>query len=266
MRRDQLTPLDTALRTRYTNAPSDWPLLYAAYGPEVLANCPFCKLDEPSTFMFYALPRLLIPHLVHIFFLGITTSSLVCGAEGKRWRTYATVAGVALACGELIWFWNYDWRLNATKKTLSEVDFFHWRLRLMRLLAFAIVDGVLGWVLWLASTGRFLVQPPSVTMQLEHTTTYLAGIHNKIQALGNIQNTVLRDPTLRAATNDYWTTEVEFREAIERDPEVETARRLAISRMDYDKVQQATSNWVDSIWNALRPRPPAPIATHEHVD
>jgi hypothetical protein len=203
--------------------------------------------------MYYALPSLLAPHLVHIFLLGIITSSYFSGKEGIRWRIYATVAGVSLAAAELILFIRYDWKLNATKKTLREADFFFWRLRIMRLLSFAVVDGLLGWVLWLTSTNRWLVEPPSVNEQVDATGVYLTGVHNKLQALGQLQNAVLRDDTLRGVGFQYWTREPRLMEEVEQTREVMDAKRLALSRMDYDRVRLNADNWVERIWEELRP-------------
>jgi hypothetical protein len=205
--------------------------------------------------MYYALPTLLAPHLLHIFLLGMITSSYFSGREGTRWRMYATVAGVSLAAAELVLVLRYDWKHNATKRTLKEVDFFFWRLRTMRLLSFAVVDGLLGWALWLTSTNRWLVEPPSISEQIEGASMFLTGVHSKLQALGQLQNTVLRDDTLRGMGFQYWTREPRLMESVEQEREVMDAKRLALSRMDFDRVKANADNWVDRIWEGLRPPP-----------
>jgi len=257
LRGGNLTDLDDALKGRYTNASSDFALLYAMYGPDVMAYCPFCNTNEPTTCLIYALPAMLAPHLLHIFLLGLITSSFFSGKEGNRWRLFATIAGVSLAAAEITMVLRYDWKLNAQRKTIKDADFFFWKLRIMRLLAFAAVDLLLGWALWLTSTNRWLVEPPTVSEQLDHSSLLLQAVQNKMFALGHIQNTVFRDDQLRGFGFQYWTREPRLMEEIDQQREVIDARRLALSRMDHDKVQAEANNWVERIWSSLRP--PIPV-------
>ncbi|KAF2665424.1 hypothetical protein BT63DRAFT_442825 [Microthyrium microscopicum] len=262
----KLTPVESALKSRYAEASGDWTLLYAAYGPEVLAMCPFCNTDSPSTYLWYALPTIVAPHLVHIFLLGLLTSPFFSGPDGARWRTYATIAGVALATIELTMVMRYDWKLNTTKKTANDVDWFFWRLRTMRLLAFAAVDGLLGWGLWLTSTNRWLVKPPAVAEQVNTISLMLQVMNNKLKALGHIQNAVLRDDQLRGAGYHYWTREPRLMEEVEQEREVIDARRQAISHMDYDRVTADADLWVERVWGALKPTPLAGDGTRQKTE
>jgi hypothetical protein len=260
VRDGNLSLLDHALKDRYTEAPTDFALLYATYGPDVMAYCPFCNTGEPSTYLVYALPSIFAPHLLHVFLLGIITSSFVSGKEGNRWRLVATIAGVSLAAAELTLILRYDWKLNATKRTIKEADFFFWNLRLMRLVAFAVVDLLLGWALWLTSTNRWLAIPPSVSEVLKNTEQLFGSAHSKLFAFGHIQNTIFRDDQLRGIGVQYWTREPRLMEEIDQEREVIDARRLALSRMDHASVQLATNNWVERIWAALKSEQP-PVAS-----
>jgi len=146
-----------------------WRLIYAAYGADAALHCPFCTVSEPKTYMYYALAAIALPHLAHVFLLGLITSSFFSGPEGSRWRTYATIAGVSLALLEFYATWNYRWEANAQTRILAEVDFFAQRMRVYRHLAFAACDALLGWMLYLTSTNRWLVKPPSTTEQLSNS-------------------------------------------------------------------------------------------------
>jgi hypothetical protein len=258
LRQGNLTPLDTLFfekmnqEPQKANAPKDLALLYAAYGPDVVTQCPFCTAPQPKSYLYYALPSIMGPHILHIFLLGLITSSFVSGSEGVRWRTYATIAGVALAGGELYLTWTYNWEANGQKRMLQEVDFFYWNMRMWRQLAFAAVDGLLGWFLWLTSTNRWLVKPPTISEQLTDVTNTLAGSYAQINLLGNVRNAVVRDNELRTAHGEYWLSESREMQDIEREREVVDAKNIALSRMDFEKTQRRAENYVEQIFAGLQ--------------
>jgi len=258
LRQGDLTPLDELFLEKMgqepqkANAPKDLALLYAAYGPDVVLQCPFCSPSNPQSYLYYALPAIMAPHLLHIAILGVITSSFFSGSEGARWRTYATIAGVALAAGELYMTWTYNWEENGKMRMLEQVDFFYWKMRIWRQLAFAAVDGLLGWVLWLTSTNRWLVKPPTVSEQLTEVTQSLAQSYGQINLLGNIRNAVVRDNELRTVHGEYWLNQLQEMEDIEREREVIDAKNIALSRMDFDKTQRRAEIYVDQIFANLQ--------------
>ena len=248
-----LTPLDEAIKAKFESEPSRIRLLYAAYGPNVVADCPFCQANQPQSYFYYALPAILIPHLLHTIFLGIVTSSSLSGPEGNRFRTHATIAGVALASIELWMRYTYNWEDNATKRNLQEADFFFWRIQLYRNLAFALVDALFGWALWLTSTNRWLVQQPSVRERVAGISQELQTTYQQLAILGPLRNAILRDQELRETSERYWSQEPKIMEEIEREREVVDAKNLALSRLDSGKVQERARLWVDSVFAGFRP-------------
>jgi len=260
LRQGNLSHLDELFIDKLEHEPEKVRLLYAAYGPDVVLECPFCKATEPQSYLYYALPAILTPHVFHIGLLGVITSSFFSGPEGARWRTYATIAGVALALGELYMTWTYKWEGNGSKRMLQDVDFFYLKMRLWRQLAFAAVDSILGWVLWLTSTNRWLVKPPALTEQLAEVSQTLQKTYTQINLLGNLRNAIVRDNQLRTTNAEYWLREQREMEEIEREREVVDAKNIALSRMDYDKVQQRAENYVDQVFSGLRPTPGPPQA------
>jgi hypothetical protein len=59
---NRLTRSDEVLRTKFVNLESR--LLYLQYGPDALANCPFCASDDPRTYLWYAVPAIVAPHRI----------------------------------------------------------------------------------------------------------------------------------------------------------------------------------------------------------
>jgi hypothetical protein len=255
LRQGNLTTLDEAILRKLEAEPDAVRLFYAAYGPDVVANCVFCKASEPSSYLYYALPSAITPHILHITLLGVITSSFFSGPEGNRWRTHATIAGVVLAAGELYLTWNYNWEANRTVRMVQDVDFFYWRMRTYRHIAFALVDALLGWALWLTSTNRWMVIPPNITQQMAAATEQLTIAYGRLSVLGNLRNTVLRDRELRNVDAEYWAREHGEMEEIEREREVVDAKNLALSRMDYDKVQHRAGLYVEQVFAAMKSTP-----------
>ncbi|KAF2420559.1 hypothetical protein EJ08DRAFT_683291 [Tothia fuscella] len=268
LRQGNLTAVDQRILHRLEKEPDTVRFMYAAYGPDVVANCIFCKATDPSSYLYYALPAVITPHLIHIAFLGLITSSFVSGVEGSRWRTHATIAGVVLAAAELYWTWTYNWEANRTVRMVKDVDFFYWNMRTYRHLAFALVDALLGWALWLTSTKRWMVVPASITQQIAATTEQVGILYSKTHASGHIRNTIVRDRELRNVYTAYWEREQAVMHEIDQEREVVDARNIALSRMDYDKVQQRAGNYVDQIFSqfeAVRPQQGAASSAQDNT-
>jgi hypothetical protein len=217
-----------------------------------MANCIWCSTANTDTYFMYAVPGILVPHLYHIFILGIITSSFFSGPEGSRWRIYATTAGAFLAATELVLVLRNDWKANTTKRVLSEVDFFHWRLRTYRLFAFAIVDGLLAWALWLTSTNRWLVQPPPLSAQIAAASMQLQVARLKVSLLSRLRSAVLSDDSLLAGSVKSWAEQERNVGEIEAEREVVDAKRLALSRMDVDRIRREAEIWTEKVWGLLR--------------
>jgi len=246
--------LHDKFREDFQSHRKDSKLLYLTFGPDIVASCPFCDPSQPNTYFYYALPSLLLPHLLHIILLGLCTSSLVSGAEGSRFRTQATIAGIGLAATEVYMLGSHDIAANATATTLPELDLFFWRLRVWRGLGVALVDGVLGWVLFLTSTNRWLVIPASPAERLEASTKVLEAVHAKMTALGALRNTIMRDHKLRSAVEGYWVKEHQVMGDVLAEPEVLENMNKRLETIDMSTIQNQAGQWTDGIMEGLRPR------------
>jgi hypothetical protein len=126
-------------------------------------------------------------------------------------------------------------------------------MRTYRHLAFALIDGLLAWGLWLSSTNRIMVKPPTIPEQIQSTAQALHTTHAQLTLLGQLRNAIVRDRDLRTAHADYWVQEHQTMAEVEREREVVDAKNIALSRMDYDKVQQSAGNYVEQVFSGIRP-------------
>lgn len=257
VRNDNLTPLDLALKSKYYESSTDFALLYAAYGPNVMAGCDWCSIKEPDCYFYYAIPSILGPHLLHVFIILCLTSSFLLGPEGSRWRFYGVMTAASLAFIEIGLVARNDWRLNTTKRVLADADFFFWRMRSYRHFAFALLDSLLGWGLWLTSTNRWLVQAPALSQQIDFLSTALKGPAVKMALLSRMQAAVVSDEQLLATGMQHWTQEPIQVTELEQEREVVDAKRLALSRLNIDKIRHEAQLWVDQVWRFFQP--PVPV-------
>ncbi|PVI00617.1 hypothetical protein DM02DRAFT_387282 [Periconia macrospinosa] len=248
----ELGDADELLREKFSSLPTN-KLRYVVYGPDTLLNCIWCaKADEGSdrNYFYYNLPKLATTHLAHLIVLGLCTSSLI-GSEGSRFRTHATIAGLVLFASEAWYLGSYDINQNKQAKTLQDIDFVHWRLRMFRYISFALVDATLGVVLWLTSTNRWLAKPLSMAQRLESTAKDAEETVNKLRALGLISNSVNRDQTLRVVREEYWRTEGQVMAETIQDEEVVGHINNALGRLDMKGLEERVGSVADGIVSAI---------------
>jgi hypothetical protein len=226
-----LTSADEALRSKLTSLENR--LLYFRYGPEVLSTCLFCAADDPRSYLFYALPTILAPHLFNLVILAAVTSGLFTGKEGAIWRTTATFGAVGLALADGYFVSSYEHQNNSRAARLQDIDAFFWRSRVYRLTALAALDGLLGWMLYLSSTNRAFLKPPTTNEQVESVTRALEDVRVKLSAVGIMKNTVYRDEELRSRSDEYWRSEVRLiSEAMEAQEVVDGVNNALESRLN----------------------------------
>ena len=241
-----LTLRDETLRSKFASL--DFRLQYLAFGPDTVVDCVFCNTDDPKSYLYYALPSVLGPHLMHIGLLGLLTSSLLFGAEAGVWRTQATIAGSALAAVELYLRASYDVRSNASTTRLDEIDFFHWRLLSYRGVSVATADAVLGWMLYLSSTNRAFVKPLSLEDRLRQSTELVDAAHRKLHALGVTRAAVANDARLRDVVGGYRDVKDHLVASIvEGDAHVRQAIRNVEARMDMTAVSLEAERYVEAL-------------------
>ncbi|KAH7160698.1 hypothetical protein EDB81DRAFT_323437 [Dactylonectria macrodidyma] len=250
--RNLLTPIDERLRARFVNLESR--LLYFQFGPEVVARCPFCSADEPKSYFYYALPGLLWPHIANLAVTAFVTSPSLTGRHGAQWRSLATI-GVCVVAALDVWsISSYNYQANARALRLPDIDFFFWNLRVYRLLAVAFLDAALGWLLYLSSTNRAFVEPPSAAQRVDAANRALLLVRSKLSAMGIVRNTALRDEDLRERSQAYWAHEVRLMSEImeERDV-IEGVKDALGNRIDIQTITRDAEAYVQNVLQPLQP-------------
>jgi hypothetical protein len=228
-------------------------LYYLAYGPETLLNCAWCVTangNDNSNYYIYTLPKIIMPHIVQLAVLGLTTSSLV-GTEGSRFRTHATMLGLATLIGEIWYMGTYDITANKRAKFLQDIDSVYWRIRFLRYIMFAVQDIGMAFVLWATSTNRWLAKPISIAERLEMATRVSEETLNRMRGLGLIINSVNRDPALRGVKEDYWRTEGQVMSETIQEEAVLEQINTAISKMDFNGLEGRVGEVADGILKGI---------------
>lgn len=242
----ELLETDHILRPKIASLDSR--LLYLAYGPDVLTHCSFCNSDDPMTYLYYALPSIILPHLLHTFALGLATSSAVAGKYTSRWRSIAAMTGMGMAISECYLFGSYDWKSNARAHRPEEYVHFYWRIRIFRGITVALVDGLFAGLFWLSSTNRMFVVPPSAAERMETAMRTLENARGKLNAVGILRNVAVRDEGLRRKTEWYWRKEGQFMGEVMDEREVVEGLRNALSeRIQVTKVEDEARKYADGI-------------------
>jgi hypothetical protein len=230
-----LTLLDKQLREKLLSLESK--LLYLKFGPDAIANCLFCTPDDHTSYIYYALPSMLAPHLFNISILALVTSGLFVGPEGAVWRRFATLSAIIIASVDIWFLTQYDHQINAKATRLEGLDMFFWKSRVYRCISIAGLDALLGWLMYLSSTNRAFAIPVSPAERLESTARTLEGLRSKLAATGVVRNTVNRDEGLRSRTQAYWVHEGRLMGEVMEDREVmESVNNALESRVDVDKI------------------------------
>ncbi|KAH8706394.1 hypothetical protein BGZ61DRAFT_350558 [Ilyonectria robusta] len=247
-----LTLVDERLRARFVNLESR--LLYFQFGPEVVARCPFCSADEPKSYFYYALPALLWPHIANLVVIAVVTSSSLTGRHGGQWRSLATIGACVIAALDVWLVSSYNYQANARALRLPDIDFFFWDLRVYRLLAVAALDAVLAWLLYLSSTNRAFVEPPSVAQRVDMANRTLLLVRSKLSALGIVKNTALRDEDLRSRSQAYWAHEVRLMSEIMEEREVIEGVNDALgNRIDIQTITRDADSYAQNVLQPLQP-------------
>ncbi|KAI9048727.1 hypothetical protein LZ554_007558 [Drepanopeziza brunnea f. sp. 'monogermtubi'] len=245
-----LTPTDNLLRGRLNSLDSR--LLYLQFGPDVLTECTFCNAEDPKSYLYYALPSILAPHILNLLILALVTSGLFIGKEGAVWRTTATVGAAALALLEIYFVATYHSQSNARATRLEDLEFFFWKMRVYRGVALAGLDAVVGWMLYLSSTNRAFVLPPSAPERLEHSMKILEVARAKLNATGILRNTILRDDGLRDRNSQYWIREGQVMGSVMEDRSViEGVNNALENRIDVARITADADGYVKGIFAPL---------------
>lgn len=256
---DVLTAQEQVLRAKFVNMESR--LLYLRFGPDVLADCPFCTVEDPRSYFYYALPALIWPHVANLVVLAVATSPSLTGSSsstgkaggsGAGWRGPATVAALALAALDAYLTGTYNHGANARALRLADADMFFWTSRTARLLALAGLDAVVGTLIFLSATNRAFATPPTPLNRLAPLQRQLLAVRAKMSALAIVRNTAVRDADLRARSNAYWAHEVDLMADIMEERDVVSGVNDALAnRISIDEITRDAEAYSRSVLQPL---------------
>ena len=160
----------------------------------------------------------------------------------------ATITGVGLAISECYLFRSYDWKANSRAHRPEEYVHFFWRMRIFRGLVIGLADAVLAGLLWLSSTNRMFIVPPSTPERMETAVKILENARGKLNAVGIMRNVVVRDEGLRRKAEGYWRREGQVMgEVMDEREVVEGVRNALSSRIQVSKIEEEATKYAEGI-------------------
>ncbi len=242
-----LTELDDLLRQRLVN--TDARCLYLKHGPDALANCRFCNSDDPRSFLVYELPTILFPHIANLFVIGLVTSGIVSGKEGRRWRLQFVLAGCFVAVADLYLVNAYDWRSNATVTRPQDLTHFWWNMRLLRSLALVILDAGIAGLLWLSSTRRMFASVNSSAEKINSIIGLMSSTQKKLNDSAILRNATFRQAGHRKKVDLYWERDGDVMGEVMAEPEVVVAVQHALSsRINVTRLTNDATTYTEGLF------------------
>lgn len=126
-------------------------------------------------------------------------------------------------------------------------------MRTYRGLAVAVLDSALAYALYLSSTNRLFVTPPSVPERMEAATRVLEATQRKLGAVGIVRNVVARDETLRRRMEGYWVAEGTIMREVFEEREALEAVNAAVGsgRVDLRVVEAEAARYAERVTGGM---------------
>jgi len=151
----------------------------------------------------------------------------------------------------------YDYRANTRSGSTGDIDFFYWRMRLLRSLGIVVIDAGLGLATWLCATNRMFQMPPSIESRLESAAKALEILNFRLLATGNVRNVALRDKELAVKNMRYWAAQVNTDNQLHEEREVVDGMREALTRIDRDQqsLSERAQTQADAVVSLIQQMP-----------
>lgn len=242
----ELTASDNALRRKLVSLESK--LLYLKFGPDALANCLFCSIEDHKSYVYYSLPAILAPHLFNAAVVALATSGFLGARECAVWRRVGTLGALAFAGLDLWLVAQYDYQLNAKATRLEELEMFFWSQRSFRCVGIAIGNVMLAYLMYLSSTHRAFVNMLTPGERMQNTWAVMEEARKRLLFLGVLQNTVNRSGELRNMHHKYWQMEGGLMAEVYEDKNVVEAVNNALEhRINMERVEKDADVYADTV-------------------
>lgn len=227
----------------------DGRLLYATFGPKPILNCTWCSISNPTTYLYYAIPTIALPHVVHVALLGLITSTSL-SAEGKTFRIHATVAGIGVALGEMILLYNFELPINTRAIKQDDVIWYHWRLRAYRGVLIAALDSALAIILYLHHSGRYGLNRVTDREKIEAITNSLDSTIGNVRMGLFVKSASVRSGSISKRAMEFWDNELLEKKTV--SAEVEEARASVLERVNEDLMTDEAFKFISALLDAFR--------------
>ncbi|KAK5199706.1 hypothetical protein LTR92_000247 [Exophiala xenobiotica] len=263
-----LTSGDEALRLKLTSPTLRQ--IYLRFGPRTLLNCTFCHPDDNFSYLLYHLPmNVLLPHLFHIFCLGLATSESISGFEPSRWRAQVLLCALALASVDIAITTTYS--PIASPSTPAPAGIF-WLASTLRYLCLCLFDAATAFLIYASATGRFLLfsapanaaDPELARRRTEELLTKanlsLQLTQTSLRAYSIARNATVRNPILKAGDDEYWRSVVSVEgtqgygdQSVVEDEEVQAAisRAYGSGSMNVEQMRREADAFVNTVTRGL---------------
>lgn len=155
---------------------------------------------------------------------------------------------MGLAVVECYLVGSYEWRTNARAVRPEQYVHFFWRMRVVRGIIVALADMLVAGLLWLSSTNRMFVVPPSAAQRMETAMRLLENARGKLHAVGIMRNVVVRDEGSRRRSEAYWRKEGQVMGEVMDEREVVDGVRNALSgRIQVAKVEEEAKKYAEGM-------------------
>lgn len=145
-------------------------------------------------------------------------------------------------------FGSYEWKTNARAVRPEQYVLFYWRMRVFRGIVIAVADVLVAGLLWLSSTNRMFVVPPSAAERMETAMRVLENARAKLNAVGIMRNAVVRDEGLRRKAEAYWRKEgLVMGEVMDEREVVDGVRNALGGRIQVAKVEEEARRYAEGI-------------------
>ena len=127
-------------------------------------------------------------------------------------------------------------------------------MRVYRYLGIALLDGLLGWAIYLSSTNRAFITPPAPAERLEFATRIVDNVRSKLQAVSVMRNAILRDDALREKESRYWAHEIQLMGSLMEEREVlDSVNNALESRINMADVERDAEGYSSNVLGPLNP-------------